>query len=87
MEISILGSKKTSDIVEFLLDSQPPWGIIRTTAYYFLLPYYNNCDINLVISAILQVLLSSSRRRRPEREGTAALPHRVHQVQKGSRTK
>jgi hypothetical protein len=38
MEISILGSKKTLSIVEFLLHSQPPCGKIRTTADYFLLP-------------------------------------------------
>jgi hypothetical protein len=32
MDISILGSKKTLHIVECLLNSQPPCGIIRTTA-------------------------------------------------------
>jgi hypothetical protein len=41
IEISILGFKKTSDIVESLLHSQPSCGIIRTTADYFLLP--NSC--------------------------------------------
>jgi hypothetical protein len=39
MEISILRSKKTFNIVECLLHSQPPSRIIRTTADYFLLPY------------------------------------------------
>jgi hypothetical protein len=39
MEISILGSKKTLNIVKLLLHIQPPCGIIRTTADYFLLPY------------------------------------------------
>jgi hypothetical protein len=38
MEISILGSKKTLNSVECLLHSQPPCGVIRTTADYFLLP-------------------------------------------------
>jgi hypothetical protein len=38
MVVSTLGSKKTSVIVEFLLDSQPPCGIIRTTVDYFLWP-------------------------------------------------
>jgi hypothetical protein len=32
MEISFLGSKKNLHIVECLLNSQPPCGIIRTTA-------------------------------------------------------
>jgi hypothetical protein len=32
MEISILGSQKSLHIVECLLNSQPPCGIIRTTA-------------------------------------------------------
>jgi hypothetical protein len=32
MEISFLGSKKSLHIVECLLKSQPPCGIIRTTA-------------------------------------------------------
>jgi hypothetical protein len=39
MEISFLGSKKSLHIVESLLNSQPPCGIIRTTADQFLLPY------------------------------------------------
>jgi hypothetical protein len=32
MEISFLGSKKSLHIVKCLLNSQPPCGIIRTTA-------------------------------------------------------
>jgi hypothetical protein len=39
MEISIPGSKQTKNIAESLLQNQPPCGIIRTTADYFLLPY------------------------------------------------
>jgi hypothetical protein len=39
MEISILESKQTLNIVECFLDSQPPCGIFRTTADKFLLPY------------------------------------------------
>jgi hypothetical protein len=39
MAISILGSKKTLNIVKSLLHMHPPCGIIRTTADYFLLPY------------------------------------------------
>jgi hypothetical protein len=38
MEILFLGSKKNLHIVESLLNSQPPCGIIRTTADYSL-PY------------------------------------------------
>jgi hypothetical protein len=43
MKISILGSKKTSDTPEFLLNSYPLCGIIRTTADYFLLPSRLKC--------------------------------------------
>jgi hypothetical protein len=32
MEISFMGSKKILNIVECLLNSQPPCGMIRTTA-------------------------------------------------------
>jgi hypothetical protein len=39
VEISIMGSKKTLNILQSLLNSQPSCGIIRTTADYFLLPY------------------------------------------------
>jgi hypothetical protein len=39
MEISILGSKKTSNIVECFLHSQPPCGVIRTTVDYFLFAF------------------------------------------------
>jgi hypothetical protein len=39
MEISILGSQKSLHIVECLLYSQPPYGIIRTTADLIFLPY------------------------------------------------
>jgi hypothetical protein len=35
VEISILGSEKTFNIVESLIHSQPSCGIIRTTADYF----------------------------------------------------
>jgi hypothetical protein len=38
MDISILGSKITLNIDELSLHSQPLSGIIKTTAYYFLLP-------------------------------------------------
>jgi hypothetical protein len=40
MANSILGSKKTLNIVKSLLKSQPSCGIIRRTADYFLLPSY-----------------------------------------------
>jgi hypothetical protein len=42
MEISILGSKKISNIVECFLNSQPPCGVIRTTPAHFLLPHSFN---------------------------------------------
>jgi hypothetical protein len=42
MEISILGLEKTLNNVEFLLNSLPPCGIIRTTGDKFLLPYDGN---------------------------------------------
>jgi hypothetical protein len=50
MEISILGSKNTLDIVDFLLYSQPPCGIIITTADYFLLPYWQLLHLCLIKS-------------------------------------
>jgi hypothetical protein len=40
MWISILGLKKTMNIVESFLHGQPPSGIIRTTAEYFFLPHW-----------------------------------------------
>jgi hypothetical protein len=39
MEISILGLQQSLNIVECLLNSQPPCGIIRTTDDLFFLPY------------------------------------------------
>jgi hypothetical protein len=40
MEISVLWSKKTLNIAETLLYSQPSCSIMKTTADYFLLPYW-----------------------------------------------
>jgi hypothetical protein len=59
MEISFLGSKKILHIVEYLLNSQPPCGIIRTTADEFLLPYSMACTCPSLQRCDLEMLQKS----------------------------
>jgi hypothetical protein len=73
--------KKTFNVVEFLLHSQPPCRIIRITADYFLLPYKRL--LTAVHPAVHHGCIMKKTKGMNSRDGAAAKRHEECKGEKG----